>query len=147
MASRLEKKSNKLHFNIKSVQQLIKQFPRWCHKYQRGTTNLQYLLNIMSDYPQRNIDCQNSEAINQLPEEFKVGDRVTVRSTLAKSRFMGKTIAIELANYPSLIGVKLTIVDTLPPWILCTRSNGDFVPALTIEDLEPLEAICNEVQA
>jgi hypothetical protein len=68
---------------------------------------------------------------------FTIGDRVTAKSILAKSRFMGSSIDLELANYPYLIGVELKIVDLLPPWILCTRSSGNFVPALTEEDLEP----------
>jgi hypothetical protein len=93
----------------------------------------------MPNHQRRDIDCQI--------EEFRIGDRVTAKSVPAKSRFMGKPIELELANHPSLIGVELTIVDILSPWILCTRFNSDFVPALTVDDLELLEAISSEVQA
>jgi hypothetical protein len=93
----------------------------------------------MPNHQRRDIDCQ--------VEEFRVGDRVTAKSIPAKSRFMGKPIDLELANHPSLIGVELTIVDILHPWILCARFNSDFAPALTEEDLELLEAVCGEVQA
>jgi hypothetical protein len=79
--------------------------------------------------------------------EFSIGDRVTVKSILSKSHCMGKTIMLETANYPHLIGTELTIVDLLPPWILCVRPTGIFVPALTEEDLELLAAVSNEVQS
>jgi hypothetical protein len=69
-------------------------------------------------------------------DSFKVGDRVTVRSIRAKYLVLGSPTVLELANYPSLIGVPLTIESIEQPWIICTRASGSYAPGLTAEDLE-----------
>jgi hypothetical protein len=71
--------------------------------------------------------------------EFQVGDKVTARSILCKSQLLGKPTELELANYPSLIGVELTIESFEYPWIICTRASGSYAPALMVEDLEMWE--------
>lgn len=67
---------------------------------------------------------------------FAVGDQVTVRSITAKSMLLGVPAIIQVANYPSLIGVVLTIESINEPWIICTRASGSYAPGLTVEDLE-----------
>ena len=71
---------------------------------------------------------------------FRVGDRVTVKSIPAKAMLLGIPKTIELANYPSLIGVELTIESIEDPWIICTRASGSYAPALVAEDLGMWEA-------
>jgi hypothetical protein len=73
------------------------------------------------------------------PQIFQVGDRVTVRSILCKSQLLGKPTSSQLANYPSLIGVALTISEITEDWIVCTRASGTTTPGLTSADLEFLE--------
>ncbi len=68
--------------------------------------------------------------------QFQVGDRVTARSILCKSQLLGKPTSLELANYPSLIGVELTISEITDDWIVCTRPSGTTTPGLTSADLE-----------
>lgn len=79
--------------------------------------------------------------------EFQVGDKVTARtrkrtpqgwSIPAKSQLLGKPTSLELANYPSLIGVALTIAEITEDWIVCTRLSGTTTPGLQAEDLELL---------
>ena len=69
-------------------------------------------------------------------EGFAVGQKVTARSIAAKAILLGQPQMLELANYPSLIGIPLTIVDFEDPWIICTRASGSYAPALLVEDLE-----------
>lgn len=69
-------------------------------------------------------------------KEFQVGDRVTVRSILCKSQLLGKPTSLELANYPSLIGVALTISEISEDWIVCTCKSGTTTPGLVAADLE-----------
>jgi hypothetical protein len=76
--------------------------------------------------------------------EFQVGDRVTAKSILCKSQLLGKPTSLELANYPSLIGVALTISEITADWIICTRASGTTTPALMAADLELL-GVENEV--
>ena len=59
---------------------------------------------------------------------FRIGDRVTCRSI--------KSQDLELANYPSLVGIELAIEYFDPPWIVCTRPSGSYAPGLIAEDLE-----------
>jgi hypothetical protein len=68
---------------------------------------------------------------------FKVGDRVTVKSVRATAMLCLRPTEIELAAYPNLIGVELTIESIEHPWVICTRASGSYAPALTAEDLEP----------
>jgi hypothetical protein len=70
--------------------------------------------------------------------EFQVGDRVTARSIPAKSQLLGRPTSLELANYPSLIGVELTIAEITEDWIVCTRASGTTTPGLVAADLELL---------
>jgi hypothetical protein len=76
--------------------------------------------------------------------KFQVGDRVTCRSIRIKSLFLNKPTELELANYPSLIGVELTISEITADWIICTRASGTTTPALMAADLELL-GVGNEV--
>ncbi len=75
---------------------------------------------------------------------FKVGDKVTARSISAKSYLLGRPTTLELATYPSLIGVVLTIESIDEPWIICTRASGSYAPALMVEDLEMWEVQPND---
>lgn len=67
---------------------------------------------------------------------LKIGDKVTCRSIPAKSLLLGRPTTLELATYPSLIGVELTIESFQAPFIICTRTSGSYAPALMVEDLE-----------
>jgi hypothetical protein len=70
--------------------------------------------------------------------QFCVGDRVTVRSIPAKVLVLNQPTSLELANYPSLIGVALTIAEITEDWIVCTRASGTTTPGLVAADLELL---------
>jgi hypothetical protein len=61
--------------------------------------------------------------------EFQVGDRVTARSIPAKILLFDRPISLGLANYPSLIGVELTIAEITADWIVCTRASGQKIHA------------------
>jgi hypothetical protein len=74
--------------------------------------------------------------LQQMYRQFQVGDRVTARSIPAKSQLLGKPTSLELANYPSLIGVELTISEITEDWIICTRPSGTIAPGLQAGDLE-----------
>jgi hypothetical protein len=74
---------------------------------------------------------------------FKVGDRVTVKSVRATAMLCLRPTEIELAAYPNLIGVPLTIESIEHPWVICTRASGNYAPALMVEDLEMWEATPN----
>lgn len=69
-------------------------------------------------------------------KKFKIGDKVTVKSVPAKSMLLGVPTALELARYPSLVGVVLTVVKVTNPWIICERESGTTAPGLTAEDIE-----------
>jgi hypothetical protein len=69
-------------------------------------------------------------------DTFKVGDRVTCKSIPARSMLLGVPKTLELATYPSLIGVELTIASFDGQFIICTRASGSYAPALVAEDLE-----------
>lgn len=75
---------------------------------------------------------------------FKVGDKVTCCSIKTKSLILGRPTTIELATYPSLIGVVLTIESIEKPWIICTRASGSYAPALMADDLEVWEGQPND---
>jgi hypothetical protein len=66
---------------------------------------------------------------------FKIGDKVTARSTIAKAMILGTPKVIELATYPSLIGIELTIVEFLSPFIHCLRPSGSDAPGLLSTDI------------
>lgn len=51
--------------------------------------------------------------------------------------------SLELANYPSLIGVELTITEITEDWIVCIRPSGTIAPGLQAEDLELWEGAVN----
>ena len=87
--------------------------------------------------PQKSIDLSIGREI------FSVGQKVTARSIPAKSMLLGIPKTLELAKYPSLIGVVLTIESFQAPWIVCTRPSGSYAPALTAEDLELWEVAPN----
>lgn len=66
----------------------------------------------------------------------EVGDKVTAKSTPAKAMLFGVPKTLELAKYPSLVGVVLTVVKITNSWIICERESGTTAPGLVAEDLE-----------
>jgi hypothetical protein len=74
---------------------------------------------------------------------YKAGDLVTVKSRPSIATIGFKSMTIELAPYPNLIGVPLTIESIDDPWVICTFASGSYAPALILEDLEIWEGTVN----
>lgn len=76
---------------------------------------------------------------------FKIGDRVTVKSVPATAIVCFRPTKLELAAYPNLVGVSLTIESIDEPWIICCRDNGSRTLALVAEDLRLIDSVGEDV--
>ncbi len=76
---------------------------------------------------------------------FAVGSRVTVKSIPATAIVCFRPTKLELAAYPNLVGVELTIESIDEPWIICVRDNGSRTLALVAEDLRLINSVGEDV--